>query len=294
MKKDHRENTVGPWAKAKLKALEDYLEYYNTALLNQPFKRIYVDAFAGAPKARIRASAQSPEDSLLTGLLEDQEAQVQFISGSPTRALHLANGFHHHYFFDLDASRVEVLDRLTAGRSDVTVDVGDCNPKIRELAPRLSARNIRGVAFLDPYGAHLEWSTIEALARTGTMEVVINFPLGMAINRLITKSGNVPENWNDQLNKCFGTDKWREVSYSKRHDLFGIANITKENDVAGPLLELYLSRLQKIFRFVAKPRLIKNTRGSPLYYLIWAGPNALGLKGADHILGQKQELRRGV
>jgi hypothetical protein len=28
-------------------------------------------------------------------------------------------------------------------------------------------------------------------------------------------------------------------------------------------------------------RLIRNTRASPLYYLIWAGPNATGLKGAE-------------
>ncbi|SEJ30368.1 three-Cys-motif partner protein [Pseudooceanicola nitratireducens] len=66
----------------------------------------------------------------------------------------------------------------------MTVQVGDCNPLIRNLAPSLKARNIRGVAFLDPYGAHMEWATLEALVDTGTMEVVINFPLAMAINRL--------------------------------------------------------------------------------------------------------------
>lgn len=41
MKKGHRENTVGLWAKVKLDALEKYLKFYGLALSKQPFKRIY-------------------------------------------------------------------------------------------------------------------------------------------------------------------------------------------------------------------------------------------------------------
>ena len=48
MKKDHRDNTVGPWAAAKLDALEAYLKFYGTALNKQSFTRVYIDAFAGA------------------------------------------------------------------------------------------------------------------------------------------------------------------------------------------------------------------------------------------------------
>jgi len=32
------------------------------------------------------------------------------------------------------------------------------------------------------------------------------------------------------------------------------------------------------------PRLIRNTKGGPLYYLIWAGPHPAGLPGANHIM----------
>lgn len=37
----------GEWTQKKLQVLEEYLERYNTALKNQPFRRIYIDAFAG-------------------------------------------------------------------------------------------------------------------------------------------------------------------------------------------------------------------------------------------------------
>ena len=174
----------------------------------------------------------------------------------------------------------------------VEVRAGDCNPLIRALARTLHARSVRGVAFLDPYGAHLEWETIEALAAAGTMEVVINFPVAMAINRLITKSGNVPDTWSGQLTRCFGTEEWREIAYKVEQDLFGQERVTKQGDVASRLLDLYMERLRTLFKHVASPKLVRNTRKAPLYYLIWAGPHELGLKGASHILKQGEKIKK--
>jgi len=150
MKRDHKQSTVGPWAAQKLEALEDYLRYYNTALKNQPFTRVYIDAFAGSPVSKVRAPEAPPELSPIFEEAEDSEAQEQFIFGSPIRALNIKNGFHHHYFFDLDESRVQRLNELCETTEAVTVKVGDCNRLIRELAKSLRARNVRGVAFLDP------------------------------------------------------------------------------------------------------------------------------------------------
>jgi len=290
MKKDHRENTVGPWAAAKLDALEAYLKFYGRALSKQPFTRIYIDAFAGACITKVRGSGTSVEPSPFFDEPDDTQAQEEFILGSPLRALNLPIGFHRQYFFDLDETRADTLRTITEEGKGVTVQVGDCNPLIRNLAPSLKARNIRGVAFLDPYGAHLEWATLEALADTGTMEVVVNFPLAMAINRLITRSGDVPERWASQLTACFGTDEWRTIAYNREVDLFGNEVTTKNGDVAKRLLELYVDRLKTLFPFVAKPHLIRNTRNAPLYFLIWAGPNKLGLKGADYILRQGEQV----
>ena len=155
----------------------------------------------------------------------------------------MPNGFHQHYFFDLDETRADTLRTVTKGRNDVTVQVGDCNPLIHKLAPSLKAGGIRGVAILDPYGAHLEWSTLKALAGTDTMEAVINFPLAMAMNCLVIRSGNVPGHWADQLTACFGTDEWREIAYSREVDLFGNEVTAKRGDVAaGPLDPQYAKR----------------------------------------------------
>jgi three-Cys-motif partner protein len=291
MKRDHRENKVGPWASAKLDALESYLKFYGTALSKQRFTRIYIDAFAGACVAKVRGTSLALEPSLFFDEIDDTKAQEEFILGSPIRALNLPYGFHRHYFFDLDETRADTLRSVASGRDDVIVHVADCNPLIQELAPSLKSPHIRGVAFLDPYGAHLEWATLEALAKAGTMEVVINFPLAMAINRLITRSGQLREGWVDQLDACFGTNAWYDIAYIRERDLFGDEIMSKKRDVTALLLDLYISRLKSIFRFVAKPRLIRNSRNGPLYYLIWAGQNKLGLTGADYILSQGEKIK---
>ena len=52
-----------------------------------------------------------------------------------------------------------------------------------------------------------------------------------------------------------------------------------------------LGRLKTTFGHVSPAKLICNTRKHPLYYLIWAGPNTAGLKGAQHILGKGQYVK---
>ncbi len=105
------------------------------------------------------------------------------------------------------------------------------------------------------------------------------------------QSPDVPENWRSQLTKCFGTNDWQKIAYSRETDLFGNEVTTKNGGVAERLLDLYLSRLKDLFPYVSKPRLIRNTRNAPLYYLIWAGPNKLGLKGAEYILSQSEPIK---
>ena len=85
---------------------------------------------------------------------------------------------------------------------------------------------------------------------------------------------------------------WRTIVYQEGHNLFGPVQ-KKAKDTSEKLLEWYRERLKGLFGNVSTPRLIKNTRGNPLYYLIWAGPHAAGLKGANYILGKNRTTNRG-
>lgn len=294
MKKGHSENTVGPWARQKLDGLESYLYGYTQALKKQSFELVFIDAFAGAGKSRVRDSWEGIDDEDLL-LFDDEfvQAEAQYVEGSPKRALELENGFNKHYFFDTDPARAELLEALKGEypSKDIRVKVGDANPLIQKLARELNHGGTRGVAFLDPYGPHLEWETVKALAETAKFEVIINFPLGMAINRMVTRSGNIPDNWRRDLDKCFGTNEWEKLVYDDQPNLFGDIDRHKVDDAASRLLGLYIDRLKGLFRHVAAPSVVRNTRGVAIYYMIWAGPHGLGYKIADHILKQGERVK---
>ncbi len=133
------------------------------------------------------------------------------------------------------------------------------------------------------------WSTIERIGRTGGLETIINFPWAMAINRLLMKSGEIPEAWQRRLDLTFGSSEWRSLVYEQRTDLLGTQTV-KRSDATDRILQWFSNRLKEAFGHSSTAQLIKNTRGNPLYYLIWAGPHPAGLTGANYILGRKKAV----
>lgn len=298
MTKKPRDDSVGPWAKEKLEALGQYLGFYTTVLKKQGHwlrGTIFVDAFAGPGLSRVRTKAKSaePPGRLFGADPESDKAEIEFLKGSPRVALEIANPFTAYIFVDRNRQRIAELKALKAEYGPartITVQEGEANAALQAwLASGIDWGHHRAVVFLDPFGMQVPWSTIEALAATKAVEVIINFPLGMAIQRLLTKSGDIPKGWQISLNTFFGSQDWRQLVYEEGTDLFG-PKLSKVSDSGTRLLEWYRGRLRKIFGHVSTARLVKNTRGNPLYYLIWAGPNATGLKGAEHILSKGEKL----
>jgi three-Cys-motif partner protein len=289
-----KNNSVGPWAREKLDALRQYLNFYTTVLKNQGHwlkGTFFVDAFSGPGLSKVRKKAKAA--SLF--FPEEEPEQEEYLKGSPRVALEIANPFSSYLFIDNDKQRVAELEALKeehAGTATIEVKKGDANDEIqRWLASGIDWKHHRGVVFLDPFGTQLSWATIEAIARTGALEVIINFPLGLAINRMLPKDGDVPDGWQMSLDTLFGSADWRKIVYQDGQDLFGPKQ-RKVKDTSDKLLAWYREGLKRLFGHVSTPRLIKNTRGNPLYYLIWAGPHATGLKGANHVLGKARTTKR--
>lgn len=120
----------------------------------------------------------------------------------------------------------------------------------------------------------------------------VNFALEMALVRMLTNSAELPPSWSDRLDCYFGGNEWFDQVYHQPNGLFGSSGLEKRSDYRERLLDLYCSKLKAAFGHVSTPRLIRNTRGAPLYYLLWAGPHPKGLEGADHILRMGERLSR--
>lgn len=295
VKKSHKENTVGPWAKQKLDALESYLIAYQSVMKNRRFCLFYIDAFAGAGEFKVRNSLkETDQNDIFDELIDDADivARDEFINGSPVRALTLEKPFDHYRFFDLDPSRIALLNKLQETYPALRLKAiqGDANEKVQDVAAKFTERDWRGVAFLDPYGAHLHWDTVAALAATKKFDVIINIPIQMAVNRLVRIDGDISDETAEQLDKYFGCRDWFNESYELQSDLFGGDRMQKRDDAAQRQLGLYVRRLREVFSHVSSPSVVRNTQNVPLYYLIWAGENKTGLKIANHILGLGEKV----
>ncbi len=214
-------------------------------------------------------------------------------------SLELKHPFTHYVFIELDKARIAQLEALKAEfegpEQRIFIREEDCNTYFNTLLSEYSAadwkRHWRGVVFLDPFGMQLPWETLAAIAKTGAIEVILNFPVGMAIQRLLKRSGQFSDREREKLDQYFGTPEWYGLLYERRQDLFG-DDIVKVENSGQVLLEWYMKRLAQIFSFVSPARLIQSTSKHPLYYLIHAGPNETGSKIAKAILAQGSELRR--
>ena len=290
---------VGPWAKQKLDALARYLEFYTKVLKNQRWRTIYVDAYAGGGRAVVRAEERVAPSG--PGLFGDEPPidtdARELVDGSPRVALGITNPFDRYVFADPNPARAAELNALRtefSGLRTINVLQTTAAEGIGWVTTRrISRQSHRGVAFLDPFGAKLDWASIQKLANTGLFEVVVNFALSMAIQRMLPNSGEVPEGWAATLDSYTGDRAWFDEVYQRRVGLFEAAGFEKRPDYSERLLALYREKLRTTFGHVSTPRLIRNTRGLPLYYLLWAGSNRKGLEGADYVLTMGERPTRG-
>ena len=280
----------GAWTEEKLRVLDGYLRAYTTALRNTSFAKGYIDAFAGS------GYRDAPEVASLFPDMADQESQ-DLLDGSARIALKVDPPFDGYIFIERHAGRRKQLERLRSEFPDrkdsIRIRGGDANVQIQEIC-RIPWQGRRAVLFLDPYGMQVEWKTFEAVASTRAIDMWLLFPLGIGVNRLLTRKGDIPETWRTRLNLLLGTDKWYEEFYNlqTRTNLFGDNETTVTRAGVETIGRYFNERLKSIFAAVAEePLVLRNSRGSPLYLLCFAVGNESGAPIALRIA--RSQLSRG-
>jgi three-Cys-motif partner protein len=291
------DGSVGSWAPEKLEILRKYLEAYTTVLKEQSSwckGYYYIDALAGGGRAPLRStqnsniSDENPQLEFLGYTASSQDEQ-QFIEGSPRVALDLSNPFTRYLFIDKQENRVQQLEELKRDYGDtkqISIRTGDANEILESSIvnnAKIDWKSSRAVVFLDPFGLQIPWRTLEGLASTKAIEVIVNFPVGMALQRLLQRDGKITPERQDLLDEYLGSPEWRSVVYEKQPTLFGMET-HKAGDSGEKLALWYADRMKSLFGFGSSPRLIRNAHGGHLYYLIFAGPNKTGAKIAEDVL----------
>jgi three-Cys-motif partner protein len=285
----------GSWTELKLDLVEKYLRAFNVALQrvpnpSRPFRRLYVDAFAGSG---FRTTAA---DGL--ALFEKDDATPKLLEGSALRALRVQPGFDELIFIERSRSRLASLEdavtRTGTDKSRTKFIRGNANDTICELiASGKFGSEARTVMFLDPYGMQVDWRTLQAIRRTETVDLWYLCPTGVAINRLLKNNGVVPDDWAQALERSLGTMEWQSafMSPSSQADLFGgPASVRKDGGIEA-VERYFMDRLRTLFPAVADRAFRLGPHGkAPLYSLVFTSSNPsararnLSLRIANSIL----------
>jgi three-Cys-motif partner protein len=267
----------GTWTAIKLSKLETYLPAYTTIfsrnLRAQHFRTIYVDAFAGTGKINYLPDSQAQ--------LFDEPPE-QYLKGSATRALEVAPEFDKYVFIESDPNRCAELSNLKEQfpekKDRIDVRNEDANQFLERWCSATDWTQWRAVVLLDPFAMDVEWATIEALGKTGGVDLWWLFPCG-AFNRLLTRGRKPPPTWANTLTRICGTVSWQERFYRTQqvNGLFGAMETHEKISSFTGINAFLRERLATVFTgVVERPLYLVNSNNTPIFMLFFAASNPKG------------------
>ena len=148
----------GPWTQEKLEIIGSYLDAYTTALKDQPFQLIYVDAFAGEGYWRPGSAYKAEDYGEFTELLHGSTSIALSVQDRP---------FDRFPFIEIDDRRSHALDDLARRHNERRIEVisRDANDALPAFCESIGKFD-RAVVFLDPFATQVSWDTLAAIAQT--------------------------------------------------------------------------------------------------------------------------------
>jgi three-Cys-motif partner protein len=261
----------GDWTKVKIEILVEYAQAYLTIMNKYPqFRTLYFDGFAGT-------------GFIIQGDPEEPEVTI----GAARRIVEIDDpkSFDGYYFVEKDSQKLELLKQNLddfISHKQLYFEDKDCNDKLRAMAghlnmPKSERAYDKVLAYVDPCGMQLEWSSLEALEGIDA-DVWILVPTGMGVNRLLKKDGEISEAWLERLELFLGISQTDILNhfYSEKTEwtLFGEqTHITKKKKAIERAATLYKQRLLDIFKYVTDPLVLENQMGAPMYHYLCASNN---------------------
>ena len=282
----------GPWTEKKLKAFSAYVWSYLKILKTQPqWKTIYFDGFAGS------GSRKNNKTDLYKQLSISEEDENVY-KGAAERVLTLKDDllFDYYYFIDKSATSLKKLKTKLSNlpnskKTKLIYRPSDCNKSLQDLGNALKSNKYAALALLDPFGMQIEWESIAGLKGTRS-DIWILVPTGVIVNRLLFRNGNLK--YSKKLTSFFGLseDEIRKEFYKteQKLDLFNGESeiVTKVVKPINQIMHVYIRQLKTVWKHVTEqPLRLDNTKGRPLFHLVFASNNANAVKIAKDIIKVK-------
>lgn len=251
---------VGQWSFDKHYFLQRYVHAFTTAMKGKWGELHYIDLFAGAGIERLKNSKQLDW-------------------GSPLIAARAPKPFDCLHLCELRKKKYEALCTRVA-RFGIGSQVlhGDANEKAVEIAASIPS-DCLSLAFLDPYGLHLDYSTLEILAQIRA-DLIIFFPDYLDVLR--NWECNYLWNPDSNLDRCLGPGAdWRAL----------IDNVPPEAR-ADCLRDLYVSQIRDKLGYSEFEYERISFGGHRLYVLIFCSRHPIAAKLWRRVSGKKPDGQR--
>ena len=259
--------TWGYWTSGKLEVLRDYLNAFTTATKNNSSERIYLDLFAGGTDNSDRITKKEIQSS----------AQIALSIDDPP--------FTRLRLFEV-ADKAQELESALAAKHrnrDFKVYPGDCNQQIQHVLEELKHLSWAPTfAFIDPNCMEAKWSTLKQLSEFRTRgrktELFLLFSPQMFSRLLPVKGQPLRLEDRDAINGVFGTQAWQNIYKMRLDDSLDGRQAREE------YLNLMRWRLEKELGYEwTHPLELKNTRGTSIYFMIFATSHQAGHDIMSHL-----------
>jgi three-Cys-motif partner protein len=214
---------------------------------------VYVDLFGGA------------------GVCASKEAPTKRFPGSAIIAAHAAKPFRKIIVCEQNrrlakACRTRLDATAVADRCEVLV--GDCNALVHEVVQKIPQRALT-LVFVDPTGLDAQFKTIQVLAKNSRADFVVLFADAVDISRNVEHVYR--SNPNSNLDQFLGPGiDWREELGGLKHS----NSVTRRKLFA----DIYKRQLERLLGYKYFGKKVMKRGGRPLYRLVYASNNKLGLK----------------
>ena len=270
----------GSWTEQKIEIVFEYTQAYLNVMKNQPhWKLLYFDGFAGSGQICLDKNEEDHIEGAARRILSIEEPK----------------SFDVYYFVEkitTKANELELIIKSEFKKRTAYVVSDDCNKKLMDMATFLktNGEDFRVLAFIDPCGMQLNWSSLEALKGLG-IDMWILVPIGIGANRLLKNDGNIDFKWMEKLVSFLGMGEKEIMDYfyirTGQQGLFeDTDHIVKMNNAIKKLGLLYRENLYKIFNHVSEPFVMKNIKNNEMYHFILGSNNKTAVKIANDIVGK--------
>lgn len=303
----NKKNWGGKWTEEKLDAFEKYVKAYLTIMNNYRdlygWKLLYFDGFAGSGTRNQEEEAEEVQNVKDLFGHEVTVEDFNVYQGAAERVVKLESdgirSFDHFYFVDKSDESCKALEEKlspyqTTGKRHYMNK--DANEAVLMLANSLAKySNCKALAFLDPFGMQIDWSSVESLKNL-SVDLWILVPTGVIINRLLERKVDKEKGLAhaEKLKTFFGMteEQIRNFFYTEKQvqTLFGEEElvITKAENSIRRIAQLYVERLKDVFRYVTEdPMVLYNNHNVPIFHLIFASKNKTAIKIAQEIINKQ-------